>query len=378
MIGKTISHYRVLKKIGRGGMGEVFLAEDTHLRRRVALKVIPEELTRDETRRRRFTQEARAAAALEHPHIAAIYDIDEADGRTFIAMEYVRGESLRDAIGSRRFDVPRILELAAQIGEALAQVHRHGIVHRDLKPENILVTEDGYPRIIDFGLAKLTEPSPVITGEDESETQTRMETREGTVMGTVAYMSPEQARGERVDTRSDIFSFGAILFELLTGTGPFLRPTVAECLSAILRDPAPLAQLEERGLPSELVRVLGRALAKNREDRLQSIEELVEVLRKAPEEERSRRVFTRRRVLLGGAVLACAALVGFLISQSPPMEVGEREALTVLVADFTNRTGDAVFDGALEHVLGLGLEGAPFITSYTRTSARRDASSARR
>jgi serine/threonine protein kinase len=203
MIGTTVSHYKILEKLGEGGMGAVYLAEDTKLKRQVALKFLPPELTQDETRKQRFIQEARAAAAIEHPHIAAIHDIDEADGRIFIAMENVQGESLREAIQGKHLGLRKSLELAVQIAEGLSAAHEKGVVHRDLKPENVLVSEKGYAKIIDFGLAKLLEPfmqSGDASGAEE--TATRLKTKEGLVMGTVAYMSPEQAKGKPIDARS--------------------------------------------------------------------------------------------------------------------------------------------------------------------------------
>ena len=235
VIGSTISHYRVLEKLGEGGMGVVYLAEDTKLKRKVGLKILPEDLTRDQDRKRRFITEARAAAAIEHPHIAAIYDIDEVEGQTFIAMEYVRGGSLRDSIRAEKLTLAKTLEIAAQIAEALAKVHERGVVHRDVKPENVLMSEEGYPKIIDFGLAKLLEPLST-SGEEDEES---FKTQQGMVMGTLAYMSPEQAKGEAVDARSDIFSFGAMLYEMLSGDEPFKRQSAIATLSAILQEALP-------------------------------------------------------------------------------------------------------------------------------------------
>ena len=243
-------------------MGEVFLAEDTKLRRQVSLKFLSQELTQDETRKQRFIQEARVAAGIEHPHIAAIHDIDEADGRTFIAMEYVRGESLRETINAGKLNLRRSLELGFQVADGLAKAHERGVVHRDIKPENILVSEDGYAKIIDFGLAKLLEPLAPRGDDSEANTATQLKTREGVVMGTVSYMSPEQASGATVDARSDVFSFGIVLYEMLTGESPFRKASLAESLGAVLHTTPPALEAPSVTIPPELQRILKKALAK--------------------------------------------------------------------------------------------------------------------
>ncbi|MGH9461019.1 MAG: protein kinase domain-containing protein, partial [Vicinamibacteria bacterium] len=284
MLGSTVSHYKILEKIGEGGMGEVYLAEDTKLKRRVTLKFLSRELTEDEERKRRFIQEARAAAAVEHPHIAAIYDVDEADGRTFIAMEYVRGGSLRDAIQGKKLNLRKSLELATQIADGLSIAHDRGVVHRDLKPENVLVSEQGYAKIIDFGLAKLVEPLFRDDENSQAATATRLATREGTIMGTVAYMSPEQARGASVDARSDVFSFGVLLSEMLSGESPFRKNTAIETLSAILKDPAPPLHLEGSRVPGGLDRLLRKTLQKDPDQRYQTMKDVANDLRELREE----------------------------------------------------------------------------------------------
>jgi len=265
-------------------MGEVYLAEDTKLKRRVSLKFLAEDLTRDPERKQRFIQEARAAAAVEHPHIAAIYDIDDTEGRTFIAMEYVRGESLRDAIQGKKLGLRKSLELATQIADGLSTAHQRGVVHRDLKPENVLVSEQGYAKIIDFGLAKLVEPLFDDNEDSQSVTATRFKTREGVVMGTVAYMSPEQARGAAVDARSDIFSFGALLNEMLSGESPFRRETGIETLNAILKEPAPPVRLEGSTVPTGLDRLLRKTLQKDPDQRYQTMKDVANDLRELREE----------------------------------------------------------------------------------------------
>jgi tRNA A-37 threonylcarbamoyl transferase component Bud32/tetratricopeptide (TPR) repeat protein len=380
-VGATLSHYRILQKLGAGGMGEVYLAEDLRLRRQVALKFLPEELTRDADRRRRFAQEARAAAGIEHPHIAAVYDIDEVDGSTVIAMEYVRGQSLREAISIRKLEPLQALELAVQVADALAKAHERGIVHRDLKPENIMVSEDGYVKVIDFGLAKLldplsgTAPAVSVPADADTETQSRVYTSQGRILGTVAYMSPEQARGAEVDARSDIFSFGVVLYEMLSGKDPFRRPSAVETLSAILRDTPPPLNLPTAHTPPELQRVLRKALAKDLPERYQNMKELAGDLRMVRERlARPRAALPSWPWLAGGAALSLLLAVGvWWLARADRPAAAPPQPLSVLVADFQNATGDAVFDGALEQALGIGLEGASFITSYARPQARRQA-----
>ena len=266
MIGTTVSHFRVLGKLGEGGMGVVFRARDLHLDRDVALKVLPPEKVKDPDRRRRFVQEAKSASALASPNIVTIFDIDECDGALFIAMELVPGHPLSELIGRRGLPVRKCVRIAAQVASALATAHAAGIVHRDLKPANVMVTEDETVKLLDFGLAKLSAFGSGESGADEAQTLTA-QTADGVVVGTVAYMSPEQAEGRRVDARSDIFSFGAVLHEMLTGQAPFARPSAPSTLAAILRDEPPAIE----GLPRELEVLLARCLRKDPERRFQSI-----------------------------------------------------------------------------------------------------------
>ena len=277
MIGTTVSHYKILEKIGEGGMGEVYLAEDTKLKRQVSLKFLSADLTKDEERKQRFIQEARAAAAIQHPHIAAVYDIDESEGRTFIAMEYIPGESLREVIDAKKLSVRRALELGTQIADGLAKAHDRGVVHRDIKPENVLISDDGYAKIIDFGLAKLLEP--LVQPEGSEDTATKLRTKEGLVMGTVSYMSPEQARGQTIDARSDIFSFGVLFYEMLSGKAPFRKSNLAESLSAVLNETPAAVSISSAELAPEIERVLRKALAKDPSDRYQSMKDLAIDLR---------------------------------------------------------------------------------------------------
>ena len=273
MLGRTLSHYKVLEEISRGGMGVVYKAIDLKLNREVALKVLPPELVSDPERKRRFVQEAQAAAALKHPNIGVVYEIDDEDGVDFIAMELIEGESLADIAKHGPLPVERVLRIGVQVVEGLAHAHEGGIVHRDVKPGNILMDKDGHIKIIDFGLAKLLER--VKSADSDIETAIRAHTQSGQVMGTVAYMSPEQARAQHVDHRSDLFSFGIVLFELLTGKLPFQGESGVETLNLILKAPAPPVP----GDP-ELQRIVHRCLDKEADDRYQTAKDLLSELRR--------------------------------------------------------------------------------------------------
>jgi tetratricopeptide (TPR) repeat protein/predicted Ser/Thr protein kinase len=280
VVGTHIAHYRVLELLGEGGMGEVYLVEDSRLQRRAALKLINASLTHDETRRQRFVQEARLAASIDHPHIAAIYDVGEFDGRVFIVMEYVEGRSLREVLQSGPLPLRQALDRAIEAGDAIAKVHERGVIHRDLKPENLLIARDGYAKVIDFGLAKLADPlarsglADAATVADD-----HVRTADGVVMGTIGYMSPEQVRGDALDARSDIFSFGAVLYEMVTGTAPFRKKSAAETIGAILADtPAP-PHVDGVAAGTELHRIVRKCLAKEADSRYQGMRDLVVDLR---------------------------------------------------------------------------------------------------
>ena len=269
MIGQTLSHYKILEEISRGGMGIVYRALDIKLNRDVALKVLPPELVSDRERKERFVREAQAAAALKHPNIAVVHEIDEIDGTTFIAMELIEGGKLGDMIAKGPISVSQALSWATEIVDGLSRAHEKGIVHRDLKPGNLMITEDGHIKIIDFGLAKLTEPRA--RDDSDADTAFRAKTEAGTVMGTISYMSPEQARGETVDHRSDIFSFGIILYEMLTGELPFKGSDQLSVWNAITeKDPPPM-----RAVPADLDRIVRRALAKRAAERFQTSADLL-------------------------------------------------------------------------------------------------------
>ncbi len=272
---ETIAHYRIMEPLGAGGMGAVYKAYDKKLHRIVALKLLrPESLSQDD-RRRRFLQEARAASALNHPHILTVYEVGEDNGKPYIAMEYVEGETLRQKIKSHALQVKDALGIAIQIAEGLAKAHEVGIIHRDLKPENLMIRQDGYAKILDFGLAKLVaRRERALAADSGQKTLLRVETESGTLMGTINYMSPEQLLGQRVDRRCDIFSFGVVLCEMLTGTCPFVNDNRIDTMHAILHREPNLPDASKIQLPGDIHRILAKALAKKPKDRYQTVTDL--------------------------------------------------------------------------------------------------------
>jgi len=268
LIGQTIGHYQVTREIGSGGMGEVYLAQDAKLGRPVALKLLPSYLSKDEDRLRRFEQEARTASALNHPNVCVIYEVGETEeGRHYIAMEYVDGVTLRQHMTEARLKRSEVLDVAVQVASGLAAAHEVGIVHRDIKPENIMMRRDGYVKVLDFGLAKLTEQP---TTDVAATPGARVKTDTGVVMGTSRYMSPEQARGLAVDARTDIWSLGVVIYEMVTGRPPFEGATTSDVIVSILeRQPPPLAQFLPEA-PAELQRIITKALHKDQEERYQT------------------------------------------------------------------------------------------------------------
>jgi TolB-like protein/Tfp pilus assembly protein PilF/predicted Ser/Thr protein kinase len=343
----TLSHYRILEKLGEGGMGEVYLAEDTLLDRKVALKLLSERLQKDPTARKRFLQEAKSAAAIDHPYICNIFDVGEEGGRNFIAMEYVTGHTLEERLAEGPLPVSQALVVSSEIAEALEEAHGKNLVHRDLKPSNIMLTPGGHAKVMDFGLAKQLALDGV---QSEDETESRL-TQQGHTAGTLSYMSPEQLCGREVDLRSDIFSFGVVLYEMVTGAHPFRKGSPMETASAIQQDvPPPLSRYTEDA-PELLHHVVRKMLAQDLDQRYQlmhevrtDLAELAGLQSGAPvqgfQAPSHRRPFTRPVTFAVAGLIAVAVLIAWFIhrQQETGMEAGEISSLAVLPLD--NMTGD--------------------------------------
>ncbi len=272
--GNRFDRYEIISPLGAGGMGQVFLARDTRLERKVALKFLPAEFTKDLYRLHRFEQEAKTASALNHPNIITIHEIGETEGQLFIATEFIEGKTLRQQMTNQRLSIKVALDIAIQVASALAAAHETGIIHRDIKPENVMIRRDGYVKVLDFGLAKLAEKQ-VSQPDSEAQTLARITTDPGMVIGTANYMSPEQARGLKVDERTDVFSLGVVLYEMIAGKSPFTGPTVMDVIAAILgRDPAPVRQYAPNA-PPELQRIVSKAIKKDRDERYQGVKDLL-------------------------------------------------------------------------------------------------------
>lgn len=347
---ESFAHYKISSKIGSGGMGDVFLADDTKLGRKVAIKFLHEKFGKDEGLLNRFIQEAKAASALNHPNILTVYEIGEHEGEHYIAAEYIDGTTLRERM-KKRLTFDDTLSIMIQTAEALSAAHQAGIVHRDIKPENIMVRSDGYVKVLDFGLAKLTE---VADSDGEGETKKLVKTNPGVVMGTVSYMSPEQARGKGTDARSDVFSFGIVLYELLTGKVPFAGETMTDVLSSIISiEPQPITSHAPH-LPRELQRIVNKTLKKKRDQRYHSTLDLLVDLKDLRDE-------LQLEAKLEHTAVPNKPDSGQISIRHNSTSSGHGTKDSILLTEFENTTGEAIFDQTLKMALAFSLAQSPFL-----------------
>ena len=409
--GTRFGRYEVRSLIRKGGMGEVYLAHDTQLRRPVAIKILTADLTVDKDRLHRFEHESYAASSLNHPNILTIHEIGSQHGLHYLATEYIDGESLRNRLHHGKMQLREVLDVAAQVASALTVAHEAGIIHRDIKPENIMLRRDGYVKVLDFGLAKLTDTDPSKQETEDAPTRVMIKTDPGVVMGTSFYMSPEQARAQEVDARTDIWSLGCVIYEMVTGRMPFEGPSTGDVIGLILhKEPPPLTRYEPE-IPAELDRIVTKALEKDREERYQVIKDLALDLKKlrrhmefeldlertVPPEDRSgsthrssigeltetakasaaqtdsppvvhiassaeyivSQIKTHKKasLFIATAVLIAVA-VGLLFYLKPASALTDKDS--ILIADFINTTTDTVFDGTLKQGLAVQLAQSPF------------------
>lgn len=346
----SFAHYEVLSQIGSGGMGDVYLADDTKLGRKVAIKFLNDKFSKEEALLNRFIQEAKAASALNHPNILTVYEIGEHNGTHYIATEFIEGKTLRERM-KQRLTFDETLSIMVQTAEALSAAHQAGIVHRDIKPENIMVRSDGYVKVLDFGLAKLTE---IHDSNGEDETRKLVKTNPGVVMGTVSYMSPEQARGKPTDARSDVFSFGIVLYEMLTGKVPFAGETMTDIMASIIStEPVPVTSLAPH-LPRELQRIVQKTLRKKRDQRYQSTRDLLVDLKDLRDE-------LQIEAKLEQTAVPSKPETSHPSAPRHSTSSGSGVKDSLLLTEFENTTGEAIFDQTLKMALAFSLAQSPFL-----------------